>query len=43
MASRKKDRFLGLAQFDLFKMDKFLKNRNFWHKKVFIIGVKGNK
>ena len=34
MASRKKDRFLG----QIFIMDKLLKNRNCWHKKVFIIG-----
>ena len=38
MAIRKKVRFLGLAQIYLFKMDKFLKKRNLWHEKVFIIG-----
>ena len=38
MAIRKKVRFLGLAQIYLFLMDKFLKKRNLWHKKVFIIG-----
>ena len=43
MASRKKVRFFGLAQIYLFLMDKFLEKRNFWHKKVFIIGLKGNK
>ena len=43
MASRKKVRFFGLAQIYLFLMDKFLKKRNVWHKKVFIIGLKGNK
>ena len=38
MASRKKVRFFGFGDEQI-----ILKKRNFWHKKVFIIGLKGNK
>ena len=40
---QEKGKILGLAQIYLFLMEKFKKKRNFWHKKVFIIALKGNK